>query len=47
MSVKQTLLDKTMQGSVWSKVAVKELPTKNGEKWRKKEKSIEADSDEF
>ena len=27
-----------MQGSVWSKVAVKGLPTKNGEKWRKKEK---------
>ena len=27
-----------MQGSVFSKVAVKGLPTKNGEKWRKKEK---------
>ena len=29
---------KNHKGSVWSKVAVKGLPTKNGEKWRKKEK---------
>ena len=32
MSIQQTFLDKTMQGSVCSKVAVKESPTKNGGK---------------
>ena len=46
MNVKQTFLDKTMQGSVCSKVAVKGLPTKNGGKGGKKKNPWETNSDE-
>ena len=46
MSVKQTFLDKTMQGSVCSKVDVKGSPTKNGGKGGKKKNPWETDSDE-
>ena len=57
MNVKQTfldktktftgkVLDKTMQGSVCSKVAVKGLPTKNGGNGGRKKNPWKTDSDE-
>ena len=46
MSVKQTFLDKTMQGSVCSKVDVKGSPNKNGGKGGKMKNPWETDSDE-
>ena len=46
MSVKQTFLDKTMQGSVCSKVDVKGSPTKNGGNGGRKKNPWETDSDE-
>ena len=44
MSIQQTFLDKTMQGSVCSKVAVMGLPTNNGGKGGKKKNPQETDS---